>query len=214
VLLLAGADFLGLRPGLSAAVFSVQATSIQTTREITAVLPFGAVLAARMLADRVLAIRLAPAVLLLVLAGYLGGLGYELAQPSVPAQNHQLTSWLEAHHLTGGLSGYWEANVVTLASADHVRVRVVTAEGARLLRYKWNTDAAWYDPRSQTANFIVFGPPSSSIRVSPLGRPCSRRSASPRTSTTSAPIRCWCGTRTCCVSWPVPDLSTDGVVRT
>jgi hypothetical protein len=33
------------------------------------------------------------------------------------------------------------------------------AEGPRLLRYTWNTDAAWYDPRNQTANFVVFGPP-------------------------------------------------------
>jgi hypothetical protein len=203
LLILAGADFLGLGPGpATAAVFlhlvgvivmgigvliavrrfpnlsfvdqilvtavavnlisyviSTQATSIRTIREIAAVLPLGAVLAARMLTDRVLAIRLAPAVLLLVLAGYLGGLGYELAQPAVPAQNHQLTSWLEAHHLSSGLSGYWEANVVTLTSGDRIHVRVVTAEGPRLLRYKWNTDAAWYDPRSQAANFVVFGPP-------------------------------------------------------
>jgi hypothetical protein len=204
LLILAGADFLGLGPGpATAAVFlhlvgvtvigigvliaarrfprisfvdqilviavavnlisyviSTQATSIRTIREIAAVLPLGAVVAARMLADRVLAVRFAPAVLLLVLAGYLGGLGYELAQPAVPAQNHQLTSWLAAHHLSSGLSGYWEANVVTLTSGDHVRVRVVTAEGPELLRYKWNTDAAWYDPSSQTANFVVFGPPS------------------------------------------------------
>jgi hypothetical protein len=203
LLILAGADFLGLGPGpATAAVFlhlvglivlgigvltavrrfrrisfvdqilvtavavnlisylaSTQATSIRTTREIAAVLPLGAVLAARMLADRVLTIRFAPAVLLLVLAGYLAGLGYELAQPPVPAQNHQLTSWLAAHHLDSGLSGYWEANVVTLTSGDRVRVRVVVAEGPRLLRYTWNTDAAWYDPRNQTANFVVFGPP-------------------------------------------------------
>jgi uncharacterized membrane-anchored protein len=80
-------------------VFSTEAGSIDNTREIAAVLPLGAVLAARMLADRVLAIRFAPAVLLVVLAGYLAGLGYELAQPSAPAQNQQLTSWLAAHHL-------------------------------------------------------------------------------------------------------------------
>jgi hypothetical protein len=140
-------------------VLSTQATSIRTTREMAAVLPFGAVLAGRMLADRVLTIRFAPAVLLLVLAGYLGGLGYELVQRPVPAQNHQLTSWLAAHHLSSGLSGYWAANVVTLTSGDRIHVRALTAEGPRLLRYKWNTDAAWYDPRSQTANFVVFGPP-------------------------------------------------------
>jgi hypothetical protein len=138
-------------------VFSTQAGSIQTTREITAVLPLGAVLAGRTLASRVLAIRFAPAVLLLVLAGYLGGLGYELAQPPVPPQNHQLTSWLAAHHLSSGLSGFWEANVVTLTSGDRIRVRPLTVAGPRVAPYAWESAAAWYDPRG-TANFVVLGP--------------------------------------------------------
>ncbi len=203
LLLLAGADFLGLGPGpataavylhlagvivlglgvlvavrrfgrdlgfvdqilvtaiavnLASYVFSTQAGSIQTTREIAAVLPFGAVLAGRMLADRVLTSRYAAAALLVVLAGYLGGLGYELAQAPVPAQNHQLTSWLTAHHLSSGLSGYWEANVVTLTSGDRIHVRQLTEAGPRLVAYDWNSDAAWYDPRSQTANFVVLAP--------------------------------------------------------
>jgi hypothetical protein len=203
LLLLAGADFLGLRPGpatatvylhlvgviviglgvliavrrfwrelgfvdqvlvttvavnLASYVLSTQATSIQTTREIAAVLPIGAVLAGRILADLVLARRYAVTALLVVLAGYLGGLGYELTQPPVPAQNHQLTSWLTAHHLSNGLSGYWEANVVTLTSGDRIHVRPLTEAGQRLVRYEWNSDAAWYDARNQTANFVVLGP--------------------------------------------------------
>jgi hypothetical protein len=203
LLLLAGADFLGLAPGpatvavylhlagviviglgvlvavrrfardlgfvdqvlvtavavnLASYVFSSQAGSILTTREIVAVLPIGAVLAGRMLADRVLANRYAAAALLVALACYLGGLGYELAQPPVPAQNHQLTSWLAAHHLSIGLSGYWEANVVTLTSGDAVRVRQLTEAGQRLIPYEWNSAAAWYDARGQTANFVVLAP--------------------------------------------------------
>ncbi len=146
---------------LASYLFSTQATSIETTREIAAVLPIGAVLAGRVLADRVLAIRFAAAALLVVLAGYLGGLGYELTQPPVPAQNHQLTSWLAAHHLSSGLSGYWEANVVTLTSSDRIRVRQLTGAGPRLVPYYWNSDAAWYDARSQTANFVVLAPGSS-----------------------------------------------------
>jgi hypothetical protein len=146
---------------LASYVFSTQAGSIQTTRELAAILPIGAVLAGRMLADRVLASRFATAALLVVLAGYLGGLGYELTQPPVPAQNHQLTSWLAAHHLSSGLSGYWEANVVTLTSGDRVRVRQLTEAGRRLIPYEWNADAAWYDARSQTANFVVLAPGSS-----------------------------------------------------
>jgi hypothetical protein len=143
---------------LASYVFSTQAGSIQTTREIAAVLPIGAVLAGRMLADRVLARRYAAAALLVVLACYLGGLGYELAQPPAPAQNHQLTSWLADHHLSSGLSGYWEANVVTLTSSDRIRVRQLTEAGPRLVPYDWNSDAAWYNARRQTANFVVLDP--------------------------------------------------------
>jgi hypothetical protein len=203
LLLLAGADFLGLGPGpataavylhlvgviliglgvlvavrrfwralgfvdqilvtavavnLASYVFSSQAGSVWTTREMAATLPIGAVLAGRMLADRILMSRYVAAALLVVLAGYLGGLGYELTQPPAPAQNHQLTSWLAAHHLSSGLSGYWEANVVTLTSGDHVRVRPLTQAGRKLIPYNWNADAAWYDARSQTANFVVLVP--------------------------------------------------------
>jgi hypothetical protein len=203
VLLLAGAHFLGLRPGaltgavflhlagvivlglgvllavrrfgrdlgfvdqilltavvlnLGAYVFSSQATSIQTTREIAGVLPLGAVLAGRMLADRVLAIRFAPAVLLVVLAGYLGGLGYELTQPSAPPRAQQFTSWLAAHHLDSGLSGYWQSNVVTLTSGDRVRVRQLTVAGGRVVPYEWNSAAPWYDSRLASANFVLLLP--------------------------------------------------------
>jgi hypothetical protein len=206
LLLLAGADFFGQRPGLATAVvylhlvgviviglgvliavrrfrrdlgfvdqilvtavavnlasyvFSTQAGSIQTTREIAAVLPIGAVLAGRMLADRVLACRYAAAALLVVLASYLSGLGYELTQPPVPAQNHQLTSWLAGHHLSSGLSGYWEANVVTLTSGDRLHVRQLTPAGPRLVPYDWNSAAAWYNARSQAANFVVLAPATS-----------------------------------------------------
>jgi hypothetical protein len=143
---------------LASYVFSTQAGSIQSTREIVAVLPLGAVLAARVLADRVLAVRFLAAALAVVLAGYLAGLGYELTQPSVQAQNHQLTSWLVAHHLSSGLSGYWEANVVTLTSGDRVRLRQLTEAGPRLVPYEWEADTAWYDARSQAANFVVLAP--------------------------------------------------------
>jgi hypothetical protein len=203
LLLLAGADFLGLRPGaptaavflhlvgvivlglgvllavrrfgrdlgfvdqvlltavaLNLAVYAVttEAVSILATHEIAVVLPLSAVLAARMLADRVLAVRFAPAALLVVLAGYLAGFGYELTQPPAPPQNYQLTSWLAAHRLDSGLSGYWEANVVTLTSGDRVRVRQLTMAGGRVTRYEWESAAAWYNPRQASANFVVLYP--------------------------------------------------------
>jgi hypothetical protein len=203
LLLLAGADFLGLRPGASTAAaflhlagvlvlglgvllgvrrfgrdlgfvdqmlltavalnlglyaFTTAAVSIQSTHEIAIVLPFSAVLAARMLADRVLAVRYVPAMLLVVLAGYLAGFGYELAQPPAPPENYHLTAWLAEHHLDSGLSGYWAANVVTLTSGDRVRVRQLTAARGRVFRYEWESAAGWYDPREASANFVVLYP--------------------------------------------------------
>jgi hypothetical protein len=206
LLLLAGADFLGLRPSaytvavilhlasvvligfgaglavrrfmrdrdlidqvlvtavainLAAYVLSSQSGSTLSTREIAAVLPFCAVLAGRTLADRVLAVRLAPALLLVVLAGYLAGLGYELAQPAAPPQNQQLTSWLASHHLDNGLAGFWQSNVVTLTSSNRVQIRQVWAEGSRVVPYRWESDAGWYDPHRNSANFFVLTPGTS-----------------------------------------------------
>jgi hypothetical protein len=147
----------GVVINLAAYVISTQASDVIFTREIDAVLPFSAVLAGRLLAERLVAARLGP-VLLLVLAGYLGGLGYEVAQPSVPAQNQQLASWLGSHHLRTGLSGYWEANVVTLASSDTVQIRQLTVSGGRVVPYHTEYNAAWYDPHRSSANFVVLAP--------------------------------------------------------
>jgi hypothetical protein len=155
---------------------------ITGTREIAAVLPFSAALAGRLVAERLLAGRLVgerppagrvaggrpPAgwltaarvvpVLLVVLAGYLAGLAYELSKPQVPAQNQQLASWLEAHHLHSGLSGYWEANVATLTSGGQVQIRTVTPHGGRLHQPSYESKLAWYLPSHSYANFVVLFP--------------------------------------------------------
>ncbi len=141
---------------LAAYALSTQSGSILASREIVAVLPFGAVLAGRMLADRVLAVRGAPIVLLVLLAGYLGGLGDALALPPASPANQQLTSWLAAHHLRSGLAGYWQANVVTLASGERIRLRPITAAGGRVVPYQWESSSSWYDPRQASANFAVL----------------------------------------------------------
>ena len=70
----------------------------------------------------------------LVLAGYLAGLGLELTAPAAPPQAAQLTAWLESHPIGTGLSGYWEANVVTLTSGGRVAVRPVTIADGRIVR--------------------------------------------------------------------------------
>ncbi len=140
---------------LAAYVLSTQGQAVTGTREIDTVLPFCAVLAARLLADRLLAARLMP-LLLVVLLGYLGGLAQEIAQPSAPPQHQPLTSWLAAHGLRTGLSGYWESNVVTLTSGGAVQVRFVSPAGGRVVTGNVELNTRWYDPLRATANFVVL----------------------------------------------------------
>jgi len=141
---------------LAAYVITTQSSSILLSREIVAVLPFSAVLAGRMLADHVLAITWAPIVPRGLLSGYLGGPGNAPAQPRAQPANQQLTSWLAAHQLRSGLAGYWQSNVVTLASGDHIRLRQVTVAGGRVVPYHWESSARWYDPRQASATFMVL----------------------------------------------------------
>ncbi|HEY2442531.1 MAG TPA: hypothetical protein VGI31_05315 [Streptosporangiaceae bacterium] len=140
-------------------VLSTHANSVASTREINAVLPFGAVLAARLLARRLMAARLVP-LLAVVLAGYLLGLAHEIIQPEVHAQNQQLTSWLAARHLDSGLSGYWESNVVSLTSGERVQIRAVTVHDGRLIHGTLETKAQWFNPDRSSANFVVIFPGS------------------------------------------------------
>jgi len=152
----------GVAVNLAVYVLSTRANVVTQTREIAAVLPFSAALAGRLLGGRVLAgrlkaARLAP-LLLVVLLGYLAGLARDTGQPPVAAQNQQLTSWLVARHLRTGLSGYWESNVVTLTSGDRVQIRTVNVSGGRLSPSTLESDAQWYDPRRETASFVVLFP--------------------------------------------------------
>jgi hypothetical protein len=155
---------------LAAYIVSTRASGIAGTREIAPVLPFAAALAARLLAERILAARLAPA-LIIVLAGYLAGFSYSAVQSPAPAPDQQLISWLTAQHLTSGLGGYWQSNVVTVATGNRIRIRPLSysaAHGlptgqpgpnAKLVPTVWDTNLQWYDPRTQSANFVVLGAP-------------------------------------------------------
>jgi hypothetical protein len=144
----------GIVINLAAFAVGTHAVEITYTREITPVLPFTAALAGRLLARRLLAMRLAP-VLIVVLCGYLAGLVFAIRQPVVPAQNARLTSWLETHHLRYGLSGYWAANAVTLTSGERVKVRSLDRAGATLRATRQLVNTEWYDPGRESANFVV-----------------------------------------------------------
>ena len=167
-------------------MFSSHALDILGAREIAAVLPLGAVLAGRVLAEPLLALvqaagrakiwLLLPA-LGVVAAGYLGTLAYGAAQPSAPPANQPLASWLAAHGLTNGLAGYWEANSTTLASGGRVQVSGVTvAPDGELVPYEWETDDADYNPALRDATFVVAGGPAplpwvQSAALRTFGRP-------------------------------------------
>lgn len=159
---------------LGAYMFSAHALDILGAREIAAVLPLGAVLAGRLLAEPLLAVagrarrpkrRLWPALGVLVVgvvaAGYLGTLAYGAAQPPAPPANQALARWLVAHGLTDGLAGYWQANSTTLASGGRVQVSGVTvAPGGELVPYEWEADDTNYDPSLHDATFMVAGGPA------------------------------------------------------
>jgi hypothetical protein len=162
---------------LNVALFILTNASDEAAHEVAVIAPFGAVLAARVLisaaripstgdsrppyppaprtSPRLRWARLAGlAAGILVLAGYTAGLGYEISQPSAPPANTSLASWLLDHHLTYGLSGYWTSSSVTLDSGERVQVRALMQYTMK--RDLWMSDAAWYDPRTHYANFIVL----------------------------------------------------------
>jgi len=151
------------------ALFALTSAGSEGPHEIAVVAPFGAALAARMLAGQpgpqaagaraggALA-RRARAVAygagLVVLAGYVAGLAHEVVQPAAPPDNVQLASWLEAHHLRYGLGGYWESSIVTVETGGQVKVRALLKN--TMERDLWLAKPSWYDPASQRANFIVL----------------------------------------------------------
>ncbi len=136
-------------------------------REFAVVLPFGAVLAGRTLAARLLGrqasrpgrvrgaagrvgvLGLASA----LLACYAASLGYAAAQPSVPPANARLASFLASHHLTEGVGGYWLSSIVTVGSDGSVTVRALLP-GA-LQPDLWESKPSWYDPASYHPTFLV-----------------------------------------------------------
>jgi hypothetical protein len=130
-------------------------------REFAVVLPFGAVLAGRTLGVSLRDSRVGqgrrrwviPA-LLAGAVGYAASLGWAAAQPSAPAMDTRLVTFLSAHHLTSGVGGYWESSVVTLGSDGAVTIRAVQ-HVPRLEPYLWEAKSSWYDPGQNRANFLV-----------------------------------------------------------
>ena len=151
----------GIVLNVGAFLVSVRGVSVIYTHDMAPVLPFAAALAGRLLGPRLLTAplrRVLTPALAAVLCGYLAGLAWEFSHPPVPAQNQQLTSWLEVHHMGTGLSGYWESSVVMLTSGDQVRIRPVQLQNGQIARKYTLVDGAWYDPAQSVADYVVLYP--------------------------------------------------------
>ena len=127
--------------------------------EIVGLLPMGAVLAGRLLGGRLLRAGLVPA-LAAVLACCLGILAFNASRPPARSEDQLAASWLETHHLTDGLAGYWEASSVTADSGNRVHVRPARMFRHQLVTTPWETNVSWYDPRQNDARFVIWAPQS------------------------------------------------------
>jgi hypothetical protein len=148
-----------------AIVFNVAtyAISIMTAsnhaREVVAVLPCGAVLAARALVPtRITAAPRAYAAVAATGLIALLPLAAAASRPPMRPATTPLVAWLEAHRLTHGLAGYWDASIVTMQSGNRVQLRAINLWG-NLEVADWETNAMWYDPSRYDATFVVADPP-------------------------------------------------------
>lgn len=130
----------GIVVNLAGFVASVIPATPFDTREIAALLPFGAVLAGRVFGPWLAGPRLTrpaqpttqptrtarvrPGVAALAAAGacQLAALGYGSIQPAAADPEQALAGWLAVHHLTSGLGTFTEGNLTTLDSGGTVRL--------------------------------------------------------------------------------------------
>jgi hypothetical protein len=157
---------LGVAIVLNLVLFVVTSAGSEGPHEIAVVAPFGAALTARMLTRPPGAPARAQSTLtrqtrvaaygagLVVLLGYLGGLAHDVVQPASPPAFARVASWLQAHHLTYGLGGYWESSIVTVQTGGQVTVRALLKP--TLKPDLWLAKPAWYDAATQRADFVVL----------------------------------------------------------
>jgi hypothetical protein len=143
-------------------------------RELAAVLPCGAVLAARALVPARLA-RRGLALTTVAVCGLIAlvPLTVAAARPHVGpatgpapgdsgnAQTAPLTAWLERHGVTYGIGGYWDSSIVTFQSGGKVSIRTIDLgpkpdhTGLHAYVRGWETNALWYNPALHDARWAI-----------------------------------------------------------
>jgi hypothetical protein len=127
-----------------------------SAREIAAVVPCGAVLAARAcVPGRITGVTRARTAL--AAAAVLGLLPWAAAasQPVATSEAAPLAAWLASHRLGYGIAGYWDASAVTVQSGNRVRIRAIIAPRGRAVPYYWETKPGWYSPSLHRATFAI-----------------------------------------------------------
>ena len=92
------------------------------------------------------------------------GTGLFVVSQNSPDQ--ALAAWLEQHHLSYGLSGYWNAASTTVYSGGRVQLRQILAVPGGFVPYAWGAQQQWYEPARYDARFVVAeasGPQYTSI---------------------------------------------------
>ncbi|WP_238016410.1 hypothetical protein KZZ52_40790 [Dactylosporangium sp. AC04546] len=144
---------------LGAYVISTQAgENLSSSRQIVAVLPFGAALAARVWGDRLAALVTRPparwvagALAAVLVAAFAG---QTVTARARPAEAAHVADWLVAHDLRYGLGSYWASNNVTVAAGGAVQVAPVV--GPDIRAFRWESKASWYDATLHDARFVVI----------------------------------------------------------
>ena len=159
---------------LGAFVASTLPTDLMSARQVAVVLPMGAALAGRVMADRLFALRattagagpgsvagagrrqrVAGVVLASVLVFFGGVFVWHSFGKPWDEPKRELVAWLDGQGLHHGLGGYWNANDLTLISQGKVTVAPVTG-GDTIRGLRWESRADWYDPAKYDARFIVI----------------------------------------------------------
>ncbi|HEV2634732.1 MAG TPA: hypothetical protein VGX23_06265 [Actinocrinis sp.] len=164
-----GAQILCTAIVVNLASYTVSAIAdASNAREIVFTLPAGCVLAAMAWRGPLLERRRAvfPAALALAAAAVVPS-AVTAGNSTADTRDIVLSAWLQAHHLTYGIGGYWDASSVSVQSGGAVQVRAVLLYQGRFLGYSWEARANWYDPAENDATFYITNPFDSDGPVTP-----------------------------------------------